>query len=62
MKDRGFSFIEILVVLVLLSFSAALITPSFSRFLKTVELRGRSQGLGYPSILPEQAHRGTSTG
>ena len=40
MKDRGFSFIEILVVLVLLSLSAALITPSFSRFLKTVELQG----------------------
>ena len=40
MRDRGFSFIEILVVLVLLSLSAALISPSFSRFLKTVELQG----------------------
>jgi prepilin-type N-terminal cleavage/methylation domain-containing protein len=40
MKHRGFSFIEILVVLVLLSLSAALLAPTFSRFLKSVELKG----------------------
>ena len=40
MKHRGFSFIEILVVLVLLSLSAALLAPTFSRLLKSVELKG----------------------
>ncbi|HSB04619.1 MAG TPA: GspH/FimT family pseudopilin [Thermodesulfobacteriota bacterium] len=39
MKGRGFSFIELIVVLVLLSLSIALIAPSLSRFSKSVELK-----------------------
>jgi type II secretion system protein H len=39
MKSKGFSFIEIIVVLVLMSLSVALIAPTLSRFSKTVELK-----------------------
>jgi general secretion pathway protein H len=42
-KDRGFSLIEIIVVLVLLSLSAALIAPGLSRFSKSVELKGAAK-------------------
>jgi len=38
-KGRGFSFIELIVVLVLLSLSIALIAPSLFRFSKSVELK-----------------------
>ena len=43
MKDRGFSLIEIIVVLVLLSLSVALIAPTLSRFTKSVELKGAAK-------------------
>jgi general secretion pathway protein H len=43
MKDRGFSLFELLVVLILLSLSLALVAPSLSRFLRTVELKGAAQ-------------------
>ena len=43
MKNRGFSLIELLVVLILLSLSLALVAPSLSRFSRTAELRGAAQ-------------------
>jgi type II secretion system protein H len=43
MKSKGFSLIELLVVLILLSLSLALVAPSLSRFSRTVELRGAAQ-------------------
>ena len=43
MKDRGFSLLEIIVVLVLLSLSVALIAPGLSRFSKSVELKGAAK-------------------
>jgi len=43
MRHRGFSFIELMVVLVILSLSISLITPSLSRFLRTVELKGAAK-------------------
>jgi general secretion pathway protein H len=43
MKGRGFSFIELIVVLVLLSLSIALIAPSLSRFSKSVELKAAAK-------------------
>ena len=43
MKSRGFSLIELLVVLILLSLSFALVAPSLSRFSRTVELKGAAQ-------------------
>jgi general secretion pathway protein H len=39
-KNRGFSLIEVMVVLILISLSMLLVTPSLSRFSKTVELKG----------------------
>jgi general secretion pathway protein H len=42
-KDRGFSLLEIIVVLVLLSLSVALIAPGLSRFSKSVELKGATK-------------------
>jgi type II secretion system protein H len=39
-KDRGFSLIEVMVVLILISLSTYLVTPFFARFSKTVELKG----------------------
>jgi len=41
--NRGFSFIELMVVLVLISLSIALIAPSFSKFSKSVELKAAAQ-------------------
>jgi general secretion pathway protein H len=43
MRNRGFSLIELLVVLILIGFSISLITPSLSRFSKTVELKGAAK-------------------
>jgi len=40
MRNKGFSLIELLIVLILISLSISLITPSLSRFSKTVELKG----------------------
>jgi prepilin-type N-terminal cleavage/methylation domain-containing protein len=43
MKNRGFTLIEMVIVLVLISLSIALITPSLSRFSKRVELKATAQ-------------------
>jgi type II secretion system protein H len=43
MRDRGFTLIELVLVLVLLSLSVALVTPSLSRFSKRVELKTSAQ-------------------
>ncbi len=43
MKNRGFSLLEVIVVLVLLSLSLALIAPSLSRFSKSVELKAAAK-------------------
>jgi general secretion pathway protein H len=42
-KDKGFSLLEVIVVLVLLSLSFALIAPSLSRFSKSVELKAAAK-------------------
>ena len=39
MKDRGFSLIETVVVVVLLSLAVALVAPSLSKFSRSVELK-----------------------
>jgi general secretion pathway protein H len=38
-KNRGFSLIELVIVLILLSLSISLVTPAFSRFSKGIELK-----------------------
>jgi type II secretion system protein H len=38
-RERGFTMIELVVVLLILTLSAALLTPSLSRFASTVELK-----------------------
>jgi type II secretion system protein H len=43
MRDRGFTLIELVIVLILLSLSVALVTPSLSRFYKRVELKTSAQ-------------------
>jgi len=43
MKNRGFTLVEMVVVLVLISLSIALITPSLSRFYQRVELKATAQ-------------------
>ena len=43
MKNRGFTFIEVMVVLILISLSVLLVTPSLSRFSKTAELKGAAK-------------------
>ena len=43
MKDRGFSLLELIIVLVLLGLFTALMAPSFSRFSKSVELKGAAK-------------------
>lgn len=43
MRNRGFTLIELVIVLVLLSLSVALVTPSLSRFYKRVELKTAAQ-------------------
>jgi type II secretion system protein H len=43
MRNRGFSLIEMVIVLVLLGLSVALVTPSLSRFSKRVELKTSAQ-------------------
>lgn len=39
MKNKGFSLIELIVVLVIISLSISLVTPSLSRFSRTIELK-----------------------
>ena len=43
MKDRGFSLLEMIIVLVLLSLCFALIAPSLSQFSKSVELKAAAK-------------------
>jgi type II secretion system protein H len=43
MRARGFTLIELVIVLILLSLSVALVTPSLSRFFKRVELKTSAQ-------------------
>jgi len=43
MRNSGFSLIEMVIVLVLVSLSIALVTPSLSRFSKGVELKATAQ-------------------
>jgi general secretion pathway protein H len=43
MRSRGFSLIELIVVLVVIGLSASLVVPSLSRFSKTVELKGAAR-------------------
>lgn len=43
LKNKGFSLIEVMVVLILISLSMLLVTPSFSRFSKTMELKGAAK-------------------
>lgn len=40
MKNKGFTLVELIVVLILISLSIALMAPSLSRLSKTVELKG----------------------
>ncbi|MFH1756610.1 MAG: GspH/FimT family pseudopilin [Pseudomonadota bacterium] len=39
MKDRGFTLIEMVIVLILIGLSISLVAPSLSRISKTIELR-----------------------
>ena len=43
MKSRGFSLIEMIIVLVVIGLSASLVVPSLSQFSKTVELKGAAR-------------------
>ena len=43
MKNKGFSLIEVTVVLILISFSMFFVAPFLSRFSKTVELKGATK-------------------
>jgi len=43
MRNKGFSLLELIVVLVIISFSIALVAPSLSRISKTVELKGATK-------------------
>jgi type II secretion system protein H len=43
MRNKGFSLIELAVVMVLIGLSIALVAPSFSRFSKRVELKTTAQ-------------------
>ena len=43
MRCKGFSLLELIVVLLILGLSIALVTPSLSRFSSTVELKGAAK-------------------
>jgi general secretion pathway protein H len=43
MKERGFSLIEMVVVVVLLSLAVALVAPSLSKFSRSVELKAAAK-------------------
>ncbi len=45
MKDRGFSLVELVIVLVVLGVSIALVTPSLSRFAQRVELKAAAKNV-----------------
>jgi len=40
---KGFALIELIIVIIIIGLSAALVSPSLSRFSKTAELRGTTQ-------------------
>lgn len=46
MKKRGYSLIELIVVLAIMSLLIALVTPSLSQFLKGVELKTTAKKIG----------------
>lgn len=43
MRKNGYSLLELIIVLILISLSAALVTPSLSRFSKTIELKAAAK-------------------
>lgn len=43
MKNKGFSLVELIVVLVLIGLSVSLVAPSLSRFSKTIELKAAAK-------------------
>lgn len=43
MKNKGFSLMELVIVLVILGLSISLVTPSLSRFSKTIELKAAAK-------------------
>jgi general secretion pathway protein H len=43
MRSRGFSLVELIVVLVVIGLSVSLVMPSLSRFSKTIELKGAAR-------------------
>src|SRR5512139_3432192 len=43
MKSKGFSLIEMIIVMIFISFSMALVAPSLSRMAKTVELKATAK-------------------
>jgi general secretion pathway protein H len=42
-KDKGFSLMELVIVMVILGLSVTLVTPYLSRFSKTIELRAATK-------------------
>jgi len=42
-KNKGFSLIELIVVLLIISLSISLVTPSLSRFSRTIELKAATK-------------------
>jgi len=59
-KSRGFTLIELMIVLILISLSVSLVTPSFSRISKKIELKAATKKIS--AILRytrnEAVHRG----
>jgi general secretion pathway protein H len=59
-KSRGFSLIELMIVLILISLSVSLVAPSLSRFSKNIELKTAAKKIS--AILRytrnEAVHRG----
>lgn len=43
MKNKGFSLVEVVVVLTIIALSVALVKPSLSRFLRAVELKAAAK-------------------
>ena len=43
MRDKGFSLVEVIVVLLIIGLTTALVTPSLSRFSSTVELKAAAK-------------------
>jgi prepilin-type N-terminal cleavage/methylation domain-containing protein len=43
MRKNGYSLLELIIVLILISLSTALVTPSLSRFSRTIELKAAAK-------------------